>query len=122
MKTLQRFIALLLLSACTRAPESTPHAISHSPSLPPHAISHFTSASAVGVVKTVDSRGGRITIAHGPVESLKWSATTRTFRTGSIDTDSLRPGDNVTFEFTSVGMQATITSITRQPRRNEDAQ
>ena len=34
---------------------------------------------ATGVVKAVDSSKGTITLAHGPVESLNWSAMTMSF-------------------------------------------
>lgn len=132
MKNLKFLLAYVLLSACTQAPESVPRATGHppaptppskeSPSASQPSSTSVSSASAAGVVKGVDARGGRITIAHGPVGSLQWPAMTMTFRTGNVDIGSIRPGDSVTFQFTSTGMHATITSITHQPRQDEDSQ
>ena len=73
-----------------------------------------TVASATGKVESVDATAGTITIAHGPVDVLKWPAMTMTFKAGSTDISSIKQGDQVTFEFTSTGMDGTLTKIARQ--------
>jgi len=37
-----------------------------------------------------------------------------TFKAPDVDLSAIKQGDQVSFEFTSVGMDGTITSITRQ--------
>ena len=73
-----------------------------------------TTVSASGVVESVDTDDKTITIAHGPVEALKWPAMTMTFLAPDADLASIKQGDHVDFEFTSTGMKATITKIARQ--------
>ncbi|RZZ87980.1 copper-binding protein [Pseudoxanthomonas winnipegensis] len=71
-------------------------------------------ASASGKVEAVDITAGTVTIAHGPVEALKWPAMTMTFKAGSVDISGLKFNDQVDFEFTSTGMDGTLTKITRE--------
>jgi Cu(I)/Ag(I) efflux system protein CusF len=66
---------------------------------------------AAGTVKSVDRSAGRVTIAHGPVASLKWPAMTMGF--GVRDKaliDKLSPGTKVEFEFVQQGRDYVITS------------
>lgn len=73
-----------------------------------------TTASATGVVEAVNPEAGTITIAHGPVDVLKWPAMTMTFAAPNADLTSIRQGDRIAFEFTATGMHGTITRIRRQ--------
>ena len=73
-----------------------------------------TTASATGTVQSVDASAGTVTIDHGPVEALQWPAMTMTFRAPDVDLAAIEKGDQVSFEFTSTGMDGTITSITKQ--------
>ncbi|HEY5613575.1 MAG TPA: copper-binding protein, partial [Lysobacter sp.] len=63
---------------------------------------------------SVDAAAKTVTIAHEAVESLKWPAMTMTFQAPDIDLSTIKAGDKVSFEVTAVGMDGTITSITRQ--------
>lgn len=72
-------------------------------------------ASASGTVEAVDTAAKTITIAHGPVDALKWPAMTMTFQAPDVDLAAIKKGDHVAFEFTSSGMNGTITKIVRQP-------
>ncbi|MBI2753771.1 MAG: copper-binding protein [Betaproteobacteria bacterium] len=66
----------------------------------------------VGVVKSADARKGTVTIAHGPVQSLSWPAMTMTFAAKDKKTaESLKPGQNVEFEFVRQGKDYVITSV-----------
>lgn len=69
------------------------------------------SARASGTIKAIDMQKHRVTIAHGPVPALKWPAMTMGFKATPAQLARLRPGDQVTFEFESAGMQATLLSI-----------
>lgn len=55
---------------------------------------------AAGTVKALDVKSGTLSIAHGPVESLKWPAMTMDFKAAN-DTllTGLQPGTGVAFEF-----------------------
>jgi Cu(I)/Ag(I) efflux system protein CusF len=67
---------------------------------------------ATGEVKSVDRKKGTVTLAHGPVESLKWPAMTMKFNARDRKMlDKLKPGDKVEFEFEEKGSKYTITSI-----------
>ena len=65
-----------------------------------------------GTVQKVDPAKGTVTIAHGPVPSLKWPAMTMTFdvqdRTALAN---VHPGAVVQFEFVQQASHYTITSI-----------
>jgi len=64
-----------------------------------------------GTVTKVDPAGGKVTIAHGPVQTLKWPAMTMTF--GVKDKallGKLSSGKKVEFEFVKQGSEYVITS------------
>lgn len=96
MKTLPGALALLLLAACARQSADSTQA---------------PAATARGVVTAVDVAAQTLTISHGPVESLQWPAMTMTFKAPAIDLSQLKAGDEIDFEFTSTGMDGTITTI-----------
>ncbi len=70
-----------------------------------------TSAMATGTVDKIDVAAGTITISHGPVESLNWPAMTMGFKATPDQVASVQVGKQVSFEFSSSGMDATITTI-----------
>lgn len=70
--------------------------------------------SASGVVESVDAAAKTVTIAHEAVESLEWPAMTMTFQAPDIDLSTIKAGDKVSFEVRAVGMDGTVTSITRR--------
>lgn len=74
-----------------------------------------TTASATGVVTAVDPAAGTITIEHGPVAALQWPAMTMSFKAGTADISSLKPGDRVAFDFTSTGMDGILDQVSKQP-------
>jgi Cu(I)/Ag(I) efflux system protein CusF len=120
MKMLPLLLASGLLAACSPSPEGTNMAAPATQPAPtstaatPADAGTGTTASASGVVESVDADARTITIAHGPVEALKWPAMTMAFQAPGADLGSIKQGDHVTFEFTSAGMKATITKIAKQ--------
>ena len=55
---------------------------------------------AEGTIKTLDAKSGTLSIAHGPVESLKWPAMTMDFKSANDALLSgLKPGATIAFEF-----------------------
>lgn len=105
---------LILLAACTSPTDdtsvSTPEAAPAAASADA-APTSTTSASTRGVVESVDPAARTVTIAHEPVPALQWPAMTMNFKAPDADLSALKPGDRVSFEFTSSGMDGTITMI-----------
>jgi Cu(I)/Ag(I) efflux system protein CusF len=66
---------------------------------------------ASGTVTKVDQENGKVTVAHGPVQSLKWPAMTMNFvvRDKALF-DKLASGKKVDFEFVRQGRDYVITS------------
>lgn len=69
-------------------------------------------AMATGTVEFVKGGDGEITIAHGPVEALKWPAMTMTFKATPDQVASVKAGQKVAFEFEPKGVDNTIIRIT----------
>jgi len=65
-----------------------------------------------GTVKKVDPAGGKVTIAHGPIPTMKWPAMSMTFTVkdkallGKFSQDK-----KVEFEFVEQGSNYVITSV-----------
>jgi len=65
-----------------------------------------------GTVKKVDPAGGKVTIAHGPIPTMKWPAMNMTFTVkdkallGKFSQDK-----KVEFEFVEQGSNYVITSV-----------
>ncbi len=69
-------------------------------------------ARATGVVKSVNAEKGTVTIAHGPVESLKWPAMTMSFKAKDRQMlDTLKPGQKIDFEFVQEGKAYIVTRV-----------
>ena len=74
--------------------------------------SEATSHKGVGTVKKVDPAGGKVTIAHGPIPTMKWPAMSMTFTVkdnallGKFSQDK-----KVEFEFVEQGSNYVITSV-----------
>jgi Cu(I)/Ag(I) efflux system protein CusF len=121
MKASVILAAVTLLAACT-APQDEYRAATADPAMAPQAqpptpapmsdMTAATVATASGVVEAIDAAAGSIVIAHGPVPALQWPAMTMAFKTGTTDVSAIKPGDRVAFEFTSSGMDGTLTKIT----------
>ena len=67
---------------------------------------------ASGVVKSVDAAKGSVTVAHGPVETLKWPAMTMSFKAKDKKVlETLKPGQKIDFEFVQEGKAYIVTRI-----------
>lgn len=129
MKIAIALLPLVLLAGCSSpdsatptpaTPAATPAASTEAPAAPapaaaPVAESPATvTGTATGVVESVDTTAKTVTIATDAVESLEWPAMTMTYQAPDIDLSTVKAGDKVSFGVTAVGMDGTITSITRQ--------
>ena len=64
-----------------------------------------------GVVKATDTQKSTVTIAHGPVQSMKWPAMSMTFKVKDKSLlEKLGEGKKVDFEFVQEGKDYVITS------------
>ena len=127
MKIAIALLPLVLLAGCS-APDSTAPTIdaaptasvtepappAPAPAAPAVEASAAATGSATGVVESVDAAAKTVTINHEAVDSLEWPPMTMTFQAPDIDLGTIKAGDKVSFEVTAVGMDGTITSITRQ--------
>lgn len=71
-------------------------------------------ATGVGVVKSIDSANGKVTIAHDPIESLKWPAMTMAFNASPDLLSAVKEGDKVQFEFSQNAGTSTLSTLVKQ--------
>jgi len=65
-----------------------------------------------GTVKKIDKSAGKLTIAHGPLESLGMPAMTMVFRAAEPGMlDQVKAGDKIRFAVEKVGGALTVTSL-----------
>lgn len=116
MKNVSLFLAVGLLAACSSPTDERSGQSATMPPAAPAASQAKPAASAptTGVITAVDPAGKTVTIAHEQVPELQWPAMTMTFQAPDADLTAIKPGDRVSFEFTSSGMDGTITSLTHQ--------
>ena len=73
-------------------------------------------AVASGVIRTMDTEQGTVTIAHGPVPMMNWPPMTMTFKLPRpAMLRGFTPGARVEFSFRKEGEAFAITSIRRAP-------
>lgn len=71
-----------------------------------------TVAHGVGVVKAIDAKAGSVTLAHGPIAELHWSAMTMPFTVADAKLlAGLKVKQKVAFTFRAEGSTNTITEI-----------
>ncbi|AIY39466.1 putative Co/Zn/Cd efflux system membrane fusion protein [Collimonas arenae] len=67
---------------------------------------------ATGVVKAVDSTKGTVTLAHGPINTLKWPAMTMTFMVNDkMLFDKLAVDKKVNVEIRQQGANYVVTAV-----------
>ena len=74
--------------------------------------SQSKSHHATGTVKSVDAAKGTVTVDHQPVASMNWPAMSMTFKAkDKKSVQSLKPGQNVEFDFVQQGKDYVITKV-----------
>jgi Cu(I)/Ag(I) efflux system protein CusF len=69
-------------------------------------------AQGVGVVKSIDTAKGTITLQHEAIKAIGWPAMTMTFKVASPDLlKGVKVGDRVQFGLHPADMDSTVTSI-----------
>ena len=71
---------------------------------------------AEGTVKKIDKSAGKLTIVHGPLETLGMPAMTMVFRAADAAMlDQVKVGDKIRFAAESVGGALTVTALEAAP-------
>jgi Cu/Ag efflux protein CusF len=65
----------------------------------------------VGVFKSVDAKTYTVTIQHGPIVGVGWSAMTMTFKAASGQLKGLKEDDKVRFSVRVQGLDNAVTAI-----------
>ena len=96
------------VTACGTAETSKDNAVSTAP-----AETVGQTHSGTGTVERVS--GNKVTISHGPIESLEWPAMTMPFSAkDAAAVQGIKAGDRVAFTLTKSGNESVLTSITKQ--------
>lgn len=67
---------------------------------------------ATGIVTKVDPDEGRVTIKHGPVQSLSWPGMTMAFAVKDKSMlDKVKPGQSIEFAFRQQGKDYVVTEV-----------
>lgn len=75
-----------------------------------------SAAPAEGTVKRIDRSGAKLTIAHGPLESLAMPPMTMAFKVAdSAMLDQVKVGDKIRFTAERVGGVLTVTTLETAP-------
>lgn len=73
---------------------------------------HAKTHTATGVVKNVDTASDIVTVAHGPVKSMKWPAMTMGFKVkDKMLLEKFTAGNKVKFEFKQEGKDYVVTAV-----------
>lgn len=108
MKSLFAATVLNLLIASAWADSGHAHAPG------PQAQASASATLAEGEVRRVDRAQGRLTLRHGPIESLNMPPMTMVFRVQDPAwLEGLKPGDNIRFQAERVNGTYTITRLER---------
>jgi Cu/Ag efflux protein CusF len=95
-------LAAALLAGCS---DATPDA------QPAAAEAVAKSGKGTGIVTAVDPEAGTVTIEHGPMPGIGWSAMTMTFHADPALLAGVAEGDGVAFNLTVTGGRGEITAL-----------
>ena len=98
--------ATLALAACSGPAPDAP--------APEETMQPTRSSSGTGTVTALDPDGGTVTIAHGPMPQIGWSAMTMTFEADPALLAGVAEGDAVDFDLTIADGRNTVTAL-RKP-------
>lgn len=85
------------------------------PAASAHGASAQAGALAEGEIRRVDKDAKKITIKHGPLQTLGMPAMTMVFQVSDpAMLEQVKPGDNVKFQAEKIGGAFTVTKIERQ--------
>jgi len=71
-------------------------------------------AKGTGKVTAVDKAAGTVTLDHGPIAEANWPAMTMAFKAAPALIDSVKVGDEVTFDLKLEGNGGEVTAISKK--------
>ena len=71
-------------------------------------------AKGTGKVTALDKAAGTITLDHGPIAEANWPAMTMAFKAAPALIDSMKVGDEVSFDLKLEGGTGEITAISKK--------
>ena len=101
------FAAALLaatLAACGEAPPAAQ---------PSQAAAEVKSGKGTGTVTAVDAGAGTVTIEHGAMPEIGWSAMTMAFEADPALLARVEEGDTVAFDLTVTGGRGEVTALAK---------
>ncbi|MEO7247506.1 MAG: copper-binding protein [Novosphingobium sp.] len=115
MKTITILATALALTACNKAADvpAKPVASTDMPSMDMSAAAVKTGHGS-GKITALDKAGGKITITHGPIAGVGWPAMTMEFKANAKELEAITVGDQVDFDLTLKGSEATVTAIKKR--------
>ncbi|TAH44659.1 MAG: copper-binding protein [Betaproteobacteria bacterium] len=117
MKTMLRSTALVVLLGLT-VPGAVLAQTDHDSHHPAGSAATAEAAAkyAEGTVKKVDKAAGKLTIAHGPLETLAMPAMTMVFRAADpAMLEQVKAGDKIRFTVDKIGGALTVTALEVTP-------
>lgn len=66
-----------------------------------------------GVVTAIDRNAGTVTLDHGPIAAINWSAMTMRFNADAALLEGVAVGDRVSFELQSAESPRTLTALSK---------
>jgi Cu(I)/Ag(I) efflux system protein CusF len=104
--------ALQLLFAATLTISAVAHSQPARSASSPNAVASAPSSTTDGEVRKVDKEAGKVTLRHGPIESLGMPAMTMVFRVADPKMlDQVKEGEKVRFTADRLNGAMTLTSI-----------
>ena len=101
MKMFVSALALVTLAGCSSPSDKTAMPagmdMPTSATKPTESKTPAVTGTGSGTIQAVDAAAHTVTIAHGPIEALKWPAMTMTFKTSGVDLAAFKKGDQVNF-------------------------
>jgi Cu/Ag efflux protein CusF len=101
-------LAVAMLASCSDAPPD------EKPTETMAMQAEAKSGKGTGTVTAVDAEAGTVTIDHGPMPDVGWSAMTMTFEADPALLAAVAKGDKVAFDLTVTDGRGEITALTRQ--------
>jgi Cu(I)/Ag(I) efflux system protein CusF len=114
MKRMIIIALALALTACNKATDTAPKPAASNEMTSMDMSAAVKTGSASGKITALDKAGGTITIDHGPIPAVGWSAMTMGFKADPKILESVAVGDQVNFTLSLKGNDGTVTAIKKR--------
>jgi Cu(I)/Ag(I) efflux system protein CusF len=114
MKTIIILATALALTACNKAADAPAKPAASNDMASMDMSAAVKTGSGSGKITALDNAGGNITIDHGPIPAVGWSAMTMGFKADPKILEGVAVGDQVDFDLSLRGNNGTVTAITKR--------